>query len=168
MRTAGRRDNRRGPCAARLIACAAFVGATALLISRAGFATPLLDAHLGASFEVLSRGPTTSIEITLKPTTEFGKITVEAASGVATFSPPCSFSAVAAGAAYSCVVEVIGTSGDAAFTINIVGERPGAAGAPLVVEVSHFTLQNPSFVRPNKAPAGNRKPNLISRGPDSP
>jgi len=126
-----------------------------------------LDEHLGASYEVLSRGPTTSIEITLKPTIEFGTVTVEAASGVATLSPPCSFRAVLPGSSYSCVVEVTGTSSDAAFTINVVGQRSSTAGAPLVAEVSHFTMLNPSFVRASKKPAGDRKPTLISRGTDS-
>ena len=134
----------------------------ALLSAGPVFATPPSRDHLGATFELLSSGPSSEVEIRLLPTEAFDSVTVEAASGVVSLIPACSFNDVVSGGSYVCVINATGTSTDAALTINVVGQRALGVGKPLFVEVSNFTMANPSFVpSPHKGPT-TRTPALRS------
>ena len=131
---------------ARLVMAAAIVlcGATAA-------ASPPAHNELGARFTVLSRGSTNVIDIHLAPKSSFDAVRVEAGSGAALITPPCEFTAVAAGGSYDCRVNATHRSGAATLTIKVVGEKTSDPLKPKTFEVSHFTLANGAFV---PAPAG--------------
>jgi hypothetical protein len=110
-----------------------------------GLAAPSPAARLGASYKVLSRGNLSAIEITLKPTVDFATVTVEPVSGVALLSAPCFLQDLGPDRSEVCVTQVAGDTKDRVLTIKVVGHRPISAGTP-AVEISRFTMPNPSFV----------------------
>jgi hypothetical protein len=134
----------------------------ALLGASPVFATPPSNDHLAATFEILSTGPSIDMEIELRPTEPFDTVTVEAASGVASLNPACSFNDVVKGGSYVCRINVAGTSTDAALTINVVGQRALGPAKPSFVEVSNFTMVNPSFVPSKTNTSTMQAPTLIS------
>ena len=70
----------------------------------------------------------------LKPKLSFDTVRVEAASGVGSMTPPCSFSAIQVGGSYVCRVDVSHKAGEASLTLNVVGERTTDPANPRVVE----------------------------------
>jgi hypothetical protein len=145
-------------------ACAALTLLTATWVA----ATPPARNELGTTFSVISRGPTSTIEIRLNPRQNFERVEVEAGSGVASMSPPCSFPNVTGGGSYVCRVEVTAKASDPAMTLNVVGHHAGAAGRPGHFEVRHFTLINPAYVRSKSKPASKPVPGLVSSPGSSP
>jgi hypothetical protein len=117
-------------------------------------ADPPQANDLGAVFRVVSKGTTSTVEIRLTPRTAFEAVRVEAASGVASITPPCAFAQVEAGGSYVCRVDVVPKAGESSLTLNVVGEK-GEAGKARVVEVRHFTL---GTGQPGKVNAAAAKP----------
>ncbi len=130
-----------------------FLTVASLSVALAGVAaaTPPTHNAMGATFKVLSVGQTSTIEIRLKPKASFDTVRVEAASGVGSLTPPCSFTAVVVGGSYVCQVSVSHKAGEPSLTLNVVGENTLDKAMPRLVEVSHFTLANSGYVAP--APA---------------
>jgi len=120
----------------------------ALLFVAVGLASPPSRNTLGATFRVITSGPSSIVEITLRPSAAWDTVRVEAASGVGALTPPCSFSAVAAGGSYACRVSVSHKAGEASLTLNVVGLRAVDPAKPRLVEISHFTLPNAAFIAP--------------------
>jgi hypothetical protein len=114
----------------------------------AAVATPMTPNSLGAVFVVLTKGSTSTVEITLHPAAPFESVKVESGSGVATLSPPCSFSGVVVGATYTCKINVTQASQESSLTLNVVGQTTMGAGRQPIVEVSHFTIANDTYVAP--------------------
>ena len=113
--------------------------AAALVLPGLSLADPPQANDLGALFKVISKAATTTVEIRLKPATAFEAVRVEAASGVASITPPCAFAQVQVGGSYVCQVDVVPKAGEFSLTLNVVGEK-GEPGKAKVVEVRHFTL----------------------------
>jgi len=111
--------------------------------------------ELGVHFKVVKSGPTTTVEIRMTPRRDFDSVTVEAASGVASLTPPCGFKNVTAAAAtpYVCRVDVTGKSMEAAMTLNVVARRAVPGGTVPVMEMHHFSIKNPAFAIPQKRSA---------------
>jgi len=132
-------------------------------------ASPSTPNSLGTVFAVVSKGPTSTIEITLHPTAPFDSVKVEAGSGVATLTPPCAFSRVATGGNYVCRVNVTQAAQDASLSLNVIGQRIADPAKPPIVEISHFTISNDSFVEPaatkprTMGPAMTHKPDTSTR-----
>jgi hypothetical protein len=124
----------------RKLARVSLVAGVVLGLSHSAFADPPQANDLGAVFTVVSKGPTSTVEIRLKPKMAFEAVRVEAASGVASITPPCAFAQVEPGGDYVCRVNVTPKSGEASLTLNVVGERAAETGKARVVEVRHFTL----------------------------
>ena len=144
-------------------------GGIAVVVAGLASASPPTHNALGATFRIISKGQTSTIEIRLKPRTSFDTVRVEAASGVGSLTPPCSFTAVVVGGSYACQVSVSHKTGEASLTLNVVGEKTVDPERPRLVEVSHFTLANAGFV----APTGRRlhKPTsglILTPSPGSP
>ena len=127
-----------------------------------GMASPPTPNTLRATFRVVSSGPSSTVEIKLNPTEAFDTVRVEAASGVGTLTPPCSFAAVVAGGSYVCRVSVSNKAGEASLTLNVVGLRTVDPAKPRLVEVSHFTLPNAAFVSPAVKKSNKPTPGLMS------
>jgi hypothetical protein len=140
-----------GTCAALALLAASWVAAT-----------PPARNDLGTTFSVISRGPTSTIEIRLSPRRSFDRVDVEAGSGVASLSPPCSFSNVVVDGSYLCRIDATAKASDAAMTVNVVGHRAGEAGKPGHFEVGHFTLINPAYVRSKSKPASKPVPGFVT------
>jgi hypothetical protein len=136
--------------------------ALALLTASWVAATPPVRNDLGTTFSVVSRGPTSTIEIRLSPRRSFERVDVEAGSGVASLSPPCSFPNVTGGGSYVCRIDVTAKASDPAMTVNVVGHHAGEAGRPGHFEVRHFTLINPAYVRSNSKPASKPVPGFVN------
>ncbi len=132
-----------------------------VVLASVALATPPTHNALGATFKVISRGQTSTIEIRLKPRTSFDTVRVEAASGVGSLTPPCSFTAVVVGGSYACQVSVSHRIGEASLTLNVVGEKTVDPERPRLVEVSHFTLANAAFVTPAVKRLHKPTPSLI-------
>jgi len=111
-------------------------------------ASPATSNSLGAAFVVIAKGTTSTVEITLHPSAPFDTVKVEAGSGVSVLSPPCAFSRVVAGGHYVCRVNVTQDARQASLTLNVVGEKTLDPANPPIIEVSHFTISNDSFVAP--------------------
>jgi len=139
--------------------------AISVVLASVAFATPPTHNALGATFKVISKGQTSTIEIRLKPKTSFDTVTVEAASGVGSLTPPCSFTAVVVGGSYACQVSVSHKTGEASLTLNVVGEKTLDPERPRLVEVSHFTLANAGFVAPAVKRLHKPTPGLILTPP---
>ena len=135
--------------------------AISVVLASVALATPPTHNALGATFKVISRGPTSIIEIRLKPRTSFDTVRVEAASGVGSLTPPCSFTEVVAGGSYACQVSVSHKTAEASLTLNVVGEKTVDSRKPRLVEVSHFTLANAAFVTPAVKRTNKPTPSLI-------
>jgi hypothetical protein len=129
------------------------VSSLSLVLVGVSLATPPTHNEMGATFRVISKGQTNTIEITLKPKTFFDTVRAEAASGAGSLTPPCSFTTVVVGGSYSCEVNVSHKAGEASLTLNVVGEKTLDREKPRLVEISHFTLANAAYVAP--APAHN-------------
>lgn len=142
---------------------AALGGCAALALLAASWvaATPPARNDLGTSFRIIARGPTSTIEIRLSPRQAFERVDVEAGSGVASLSPPCSFSNVSGGGSYICRVDVTAKASDPAMTVNVVGHRAGETGKPGHFEVRHVTLINPAYVRPQPKAASKPVPGFV-------
>ena len=123
----------------------AVVGA-ALALAGAASATPPARNELGASFRLVSKGPTNVVEIRLRPKAPFDTVAVEAASGVESLTPPCSFSGVVPGGSYVCRVSVSHKATAASLTVNVVGQRRADPAKPPLVEVRHYTIGNAGYV----------------------
>jgi hypothetical protein len=134
----------------------------ALLFVAVGLASPPSHNTLRATFHVVSFGPSSIVEVKLRPTEAWDTVRVEAASGVGALTPPCSFSAVVAGGSYVCRVSVSPKAGEASFTLSVVGQRAVDPAKPRLVEVSHFTLPNRAFVAPGVTKSPKPTPGLIS------
>ncbi len=119
-----------------------------VVLASVAWASPPTHNAMGATFKVISKGQTSTIEITLNPRASFDTIRVEAASGVESLTPPCSFTTVVVGGSYSCEVSVSQMRGEASLTLNVVGEKTLDSERPRLVEVSHFTLANAGYVAP--------------------
>jgi hypothetical protein len=119
---------------------ATLVVAGVLTLPYVVLADPPQANDLGAVFTVVSRGPSSTVEIRLQPKAAFEAVRVEAASGVASITPPCAFAQVEVGGDYVCRVDITPKAGEASLTLNVVGERAAEAGKARVVEVRHFTL----------------------------
>jgi hypothetical protein len=122
----------------------------AILLASAGVAsaTPPSQNALGTAFKVIAKGHTNIVEISLKPTSSFDTVRVEAASGVESLTPPCAFSSVVVGGSYVCQVHVTQKAGEASLTLNVVGQRTIDPAKPRLVEVDHFTIDNADYVAP--------------------
>lgn len=127
-------------------------------------ASPPMHNSMGARFKIVSKGPTSSIEITLKPLVPFDTVRVEAGSGVASLTP-CSFTAVVPGSSYTCRVDVSQKPDQASLTLNVVGERVTDPAKPRFVEVRHFTLANSRFVAPAVKRPGRPSQEMILTSP---
>jgi hypothetical protein len=141
------------------------------LLTAAALASPPVQNSMGAKFNVISKGATSTIEIRLQPQAAFDSVRVEAASGVGSLTPSCAFSAVVPGGAYSCQVHVSAAEGAAAVTLNVVGEKTLDPQKPRMVEVRHFTLAVPGSAAPAAAPAAKSASRPTSEGlfvPDKP
>lgn len=140
-----------------------------LLLANVAMASPPSDNTLGATFRVVSAGPSSTVEIKLKPSAAFDTVRVEAASGVGTLSPPCSFDAVMEGGSYVCRVNVSHKAGEASLSLNVVGQRTVDAAKPGLIDVVHFTLPNAAFVAPAVKKSNTPTPGLLSTpGPAAP
>jgi hypothetical protein len=93
--------------------------------------------------------------LSMQCSTCYRRLTVEAASGVASLTPSCSFSgaAVAAGASSVCRVDVVGKPNEAAMTLNVVARRRVPGGAVPVMEVHHLSIKNSGFATSKKSAA---------------
>ncbi len=143
--------------------CAPAAVAAALMsaaLAGSASATPPTRNDLGSTFKLISTGQTSTIEIRLKPKTSFDSVSVEAASGVGSLTPPCSFAAVVVGGSYVCRVHVTHQPGTPSLTVNVVGERTVDPAKPRVLEVRHFTLASPGFVAPAARKAEQVTPGL--------
>jgi hypothetical protein len=123
-----------------------------LTLAAGATASPPLHDDLGLSHKVISVNPLT-VEITLRPKRLFDSVAVEAASGVATLTPACAFSAVTEGGSYSCRFELTGNSTDAAMTVNVVAQHLASANAQALVEVHHLTFRNPAYLHSSPRPS---------------
>src|SRR2546421_5716232 len=139
--------------------------AISVVLASVALATPPTHNALGATFKVISRGQTSTIEIRLKPKTSFDTVRVEAASGVGSLTPPCSFTAVVVGGSYACQVSVSHKTGEASLTLNVVVEKTVDPRKPRLLEVSHFTLANAAFVAPAVKPVPQPRPGLLLTPP---
>ena len=121
----------------------------------AALATVPSSNELGIEFKVLKTGATATVEIRIKPRRDFDAVTVEAASGVASLTPSCTFSgsAVVAGASYTCRLDVAGKPSDAAMTLNVVARRDVPGGTVPVMEVHHLSIKNSGYARSNRKAA---------------
>jgi len=126
----------------------------ALALGEAHASVPTSN-ELGVQFKVLKSGPTITVEIRLTPRRDFDSVTVEAASGVATLTPPCAFKNVTAtgGGPYVCRVAVTGKASEAAMTLNVVARRAVPGGTVPVMDMHHFSIKNPAFAMPQKRSA---------------
>lgn len=124
------------------VVAAAFV---LLAIGTASATVPTAN-DLGFRYKIVTSGPMTAIEIRLKPHRSFDAVSVEAASGVASLSPPCAFSVLVAGGSYVCRVDVTGKPSDAAMTLNVVARRANPGSALPSTEIHHVSVKNASFV----------------------
>lgn len=111
-----------------------------LIAAGAARASPPQQNSLGAHFRIVSQGTSSVVEVRLQPKASFDSVRVEAASGVASLTPPCAFAGVTPGARFSCRVTLSARQGAASMTLNLVGERTVDPDKPRVVEVRHFTL----------------------------
>ncbi|MBS0393454.1 MAG: hypothetical protein JSR54_02450 [Proteobacteria bacterium] len=152
-----RRTIGRAACAAGLLALPAL----------AALATPPTPSALGAAFRVVDSGASPTIEIRLRPSVAYDRVTVEPGSGVASLAPPCVFEPVAAGQTYTCRVTVAHTAGQASLTLNVVGQRPPVAGARRAADISHYTLRDPGFAAPPVTRAGRPPQGLVATPPRS-
>ena len=133
---------------------------TSWMAAALSVALALSDAHasvptsneLGVHFKVLKSGPTTTVEIRMTPRRDFDSVTVEAASGVASLTPPCGFKNVTAagGKHYSCRVDVTGKSTEAAMTLNVVARRAVPGGLVPVTEMHHLSIKNSTYALSQK------------------
>ena len=125
----------------------------ALAISEAHASVPTSN-ELGVQFKVLKTGPTTAVEISMRPRRDFDSVTVEAGSGVASLTPSCGFKNVTAAAdkPYVCRVDVTGKSSEAAMTLNVVARRVVPGGTVPVMEVHHFSIKSPTYTLSQKHP----------------
>ncbi|MGH8133919.1 MAG: hypothetical protein ACRETP_11935 [Steroidobacteraceae bacterium] len=92
-------------------------------------------------------------------------VRIEAASGVGSLTPPCSFTAVVIGGSYVCRVNVSPKAGEASLTVNVVGEKTVDPERPRVVEVNHFTLATPGFTAPAVKRSSKPTPGLVLTPP---
>jgi hypothetical protein len=111
--------------------------------------------ELAIRFKVLKSGPTSTVEIRISPRSDFDSVAVEAASGVASMTPPCAFTKgkVTAGESYVCRMELAGKPSDAAMTINVIARRTVPGGLLPVLEVHHLSVKNSAFARSQKSAA---------------
>ena len=131
-----------------------------LVVAGVASATPPTQNALGSTFKVISKGQTSTVEISLKPTSSFDTVRVEGASGVESLTPPCSFSSVVVGGSYVCQVNVTHKAGEASLTLNVVGLKTIDPAKPKLVEVDHFTIDNADFVAPSAKPSNKPRPSL--------
>ncbi len=132
------------------------------LIAGTVSATPPSHTSLGATFKIVSEGRDNIIEIRLRPTASFDTVDVEAGSGVQSFTPPCAFSAVEAGGAYSCQVSVAAKRKHPSFTLNVIGTKAVDPEKPRIVEVHHFTVPNAQFAPPSATRSRQPIPSLVT------
>ena len=132
-----------------------------VFLAGVAWATPPTHNAMGATFKVISEGQTSTIEIRLKPRTSFDTVRVEAASGVGSLTPPCSFTTVVVGGSYACQVNVSHKTGEASLTLNVVGEKTVDPERPRLVEVSHFTISNAGFAAPKAKRSSRPTPGLV-------
>ncbi len=130
-------------------------GLSLLMAIGAATASEPMSNDLGVQFKVLKMGPTASVEIRMTPRRDFDSVTVEAASGVASLSPPCAFTRVIAGAggSYVCRMDVTGKPSEAAMTLNVLARRAVPGGTVPVMEVHHLSVRNSAFTRSQKSAA---------------
>ena len=139
----------------------------AIITTTSAFASPPSRNNLGAKFTVLSKGVSSTVQITLRPKTSFDTVTVEAGSGATGITPPCTFADVVRGGTYECSVQVTQKASEASLTLNVVGQRVVNTAKPKLVEVSHFTLLNEAFVTTSGTTSSAEKPLLLS-SPNNP
>ena len=120
--------------------------AALLLLTGCGIAgaSPPTRNELGFHYKVIVATPP-EIEIRLQPRRDFDAVSLEAASGVASVSPPCTFSNLVAGTSYVCRVEIAGAASEPAMTLNVIARRAGMAAGLPITEIHHLTLRNASF-----------------------
>ena len=123
------------------------------LVAATGSASLPVSNELGIRFKIIAAGPTATVEIRLKPHRDFASVSVEAASGVASLTPPCGFANVVVGGSYVCRVEVTGQPSDPAMTLNVVARHAAAGGGLPETEIHHLSVKNASFVASKKAQA---------------
>ena len=119
-----------------------------VLLGAAAEASPPAANGLGATFRLVSRGSTNTVEIRLAPSASFESVSVEAASGATALTPPCAFASVVPGGSYVCRVNVTHQSGAASLSLNVVGHSAVGPSHVRVVETSHYTIPNPGYTRP--------------------
>ena len=131
--------------------CAA-LASLSLAIGTASASVPVSN-ELGIRFKVITPGPTATVEIRLKPRREFDSVRIEAASGVASLTPPCTFANVVPGGSYGCRVEVAGLPSEPAMTLNVVASHTSPGGGLPETEIHHLSVKNASFVPSKRVPA---------------
>jgi hypothetical protein len=109
------------------------------------WSTPAASRVLGLSHRLISSGETLTVELTVKPTRDFDKISVESGSGVKTILPECHFDGVSANTSYTCRLEMTGTASDAFMTLNVIGLSLPPGGGLAQTEVQHLTFRNGAF-----------------------
>ena len=126
----------------------------ALAMGTASASIPVSN-DLGVHFKVLRTGPTASVEIRVRPRRDFDSVSVEAASGVASLTPSCGFTAlpVVAGGSYVCRVNVTGKPSESAMTVNVIGRRAVPGGTVPVTEMHHLSVKNSAFALSQKRAA---------------
>jgi hypothetical protein len=138
-------------------------GLVSTLLVGSAMASTATHNQLGYAHKIVNSGTTMTVEIRLKPKRSFDTVSVQAGSGVASISPECAFTGLAAGGSYVCRIDVTGKSTDAAMTVNIVAESRPAPNALVETEVHHLTMTNSGFVRPAAGIAASRH-TLMSSG----
>ena len=90
-----------------------------------------------------------TVEVRITPRRDFDSVIVEAASGVASFTPSCGFSnmAVGAGGSYVCRVDLTGKPSEAAMTLNAVARRAAPGGGLPVLEIHYFSIKTSVLFR---------------------
>ena len=130
----------------------AALASLSLAIGTASASVPVSN-ELGIRFRVITAGPPATVEIRLKPRREFDSVRIEAASGVAALTPPCTFADVVPGGSYACRVEVAGVPSEPAMTLNVVATHASPGGGLPETEIHHLSVKNASFLLAKRVPA---------------
>ena len=138
---------------ARQLASGSLVIACLSLVVGVASGSAPTSNELGVRFKLISSGPTATVEIHLSPRRAFDAVTVEAASGVASLTPPCAFAGVVVGGAYACRVVVTGKPTDAAMTLKVIARRSLPGGILPETEFHHFSINNQAFMPSRKLKA---------------
>jgi len=134
-----------------------------ILASLRAEATPPASNQLGLSTK-RDRRAENAIALVFEPRRNFERVTVQAASGVASLEGKCPAGPLLAGSRHECRLVLRGIPAEPGMTINILATYDVAGSGPKPVEVHHVTLPNPAFDRSKFVPSASH--HVV--GPSSP